>query len=532
MVSALSQENPLLRQILISLRQREIIDAATLLPNLIDDIIKDKAVSFLAGFLAFLQKDFNKASYFLKKSEKYAPYYAFVMLQQELQTLQEEEDFLQLLKKEDAFFNQHPILYEIKANSLLQLNHIQKAKELICYAYQRFPEKKDIFFTLIRILIENGEFYQVEALLNNALKTEPNDPRLLSALASIYNSLNLTTHALDLYRRAIMLTPQDARLRLNHSIALLKAKRFAQGWIEHEWRFHLPNHTSLPIDQLLPSLTKDHHTISLKGKTILIAHEEGFGDVLMYLRYIPILAQYGASITVWGSEMLKSLTQKVEGVSSVQVGGSAPHYDYHCPFISLPRVFHAHPTASMGVRPPYLTISEEKISYWQKILPQKKDHHLRIGLTWAGGSHKECRSARLMNYQRSASLKTFAPLAELSQCEFYSLQKGDGEDELKENPAIFPKKIHNYMDQCHNMEDTAALITQLDLVITVDTSIVHLAGGLGKKTFLLNRYTGCWRWGHDERQSLWYPTVHIFKQKYFNDWSHPIKEILQTLQTH
>lgn len=492
-------------------------------------------VSFLKAYLSFLQKKLPYAGALLKTIPAIGPYYAFASLQYHLQNNEEEEDFLFLLKREKAFFHKYPVLFELKANALLQLNRLEEAKSLLLYAQKYISPRPSRFLIFISILIQKGDFSEAETLLKDHLHITPNDPLALSSLASIYNIFNKTEEALTLFRRAITITPNDANLRLNHSIALLKAKRYAQGWYEHEWRFRLPNHTSFPQEEILPSLaplTPDK-PLPLEGKKILIPHEEGLGDTLMYLRYLPILAEYGCALHIWGSEELASLSRRVEGVDYVQVGGTAPSYDYHCPFISLPRVFHHHPKFSMGAKIPYLSASPEKITFWKEKLPPKSPHKFRIGLVWAGGSHTENRAARLMNYQRSASLKIFEPLLSLPKCSFYSLQKGTAASELKElqkDPNSLTHKIIDLMPECAIMEDTAALITQLDLVISVDTSLIHLAGGLGKKTFLLNRFTGCWRWGHDEKESPWYPTLTIFKQKEFGNWHHPIEEIKHALE--
>ncbi|MXV57819.1 hypothetical protein GS529_05045 [Saccharibacter sp. EH70] len=241
----------------------------------------------------------------------------------------------------------------------------------------------------------------------------------------------------------------------------------------------------------------------------------------MYLRYLPLLAARGAHLHVWGNQELANLMQHVDGVQLVQVDGDCPEYDYHCPFISLPRAFNGLPNERMGQPVPYLHVPPHKTEYWFQKSDSAPSHSLRIGIAWAGGEHNEGREARLLDRHRSMPLSELSALFSIPQISFYSLQKGPAATQL--NHDQYP--IIDFMPECNDMEDTAALIQGLDLIVTVDTSIVHLAGGLGKPTIMMDRFCNCWRWGYHSSTSIWYPSLQIYRQKEFDNWSNVICDV-------
>ncbi|WP_419730688.1 tetratricopeptide repeat protein [Lichenicola sp.] len=344
--------------------------------------------------------------------------------------------------------------------------------------------------------------------------------------------------ALSAYRRSIQLKPAEPQVRLNHSICLLKAGRMVQGWHEHEWRLRLPGHTQLPIGKLLPNLTPRS---DFTGRTILVTHEEGIGDTLMYLRYVPLLSRLGAKVIVWVPQNLARLCARVEGVSGVIVADQVTlEADWHCPFISLPRAF-AGTEHIWGQLPPYLHTDPGCVAEAASRLPKSPRidplidplgyasiPKLRVGLVWGGAPRPEFLAANAIDRKRSTSLRQLAPLAGLRHVELVSLQHGPYAAELNDPPAGL--SLFDPMATIEDMDDTANLIRNLDVVVTVDTSIVHLAGGLGVPTILMDRYDNCWRWFHDREDSPWYPSVRIVRQKRQGDWAGVVARVLPMLQ--
>ncbi|QHI95619.1 peptide transporter [Aristophania vespae] len=478
---------------------------------LIERIPQEEIRSYWEACLFFYENSYHKAAQHFRAASQSGFSSPLKHLQQQLQNNNEEEDFLKLLEHIEASDDISPHLIELKAMSLIQLHHLEEAETLIRRSLKTGKSSYLFQSVLVRILCEEGAFGEAIYLLNKMRQELPLNWEILNNLACIYNNIGKMEVALTLYGHAIPLAPQEAQLRLNHSIALLKSGRFSQGWQEHEWRLKLPFHSNLPRKKILPTLLPGQ---SLAHKKVLVTQEEGLGDGLMYARYLPLLAQTGAIIHVWGSDQLASLIERIEGVSVSQVGGTCPPYDYHCPFISLPRALSLYPSMPFNISTPYLTLSSKKKNYWQKKLHSVPKHKLRVGLVWAGGIHKDDRASRLLDYHRSIDLKTLKPLFGDPLIQFFSLQKG----ERACQQAEFSDHIIDYMSECETMEDTAAFIEALDIVITVDTSIVHLAGALGKETFLMDRFCNCWRWGFNQSQTPWYPSVKIYRQPYFNDW--------------
>ncbi|MDF7674840.1 peptide transporter [Acetobacteraceae bacterium ESL0709] len=478
--------------------------------------------AFWEASFFFLQGDYIRAAYCIHAAIENGLRNPLTTLQKQLQTNEEEEQFLKLLDQFGELYGPSDALIELKGLSLIQLHRLYEAETLLRRRLHKGGRSHNLKTVLVKILCEQGVFGEALALLTDLLTQLPRNWEIMNNLAYLYNNTGEVERALTIYRHAIIIAPAEALLRLNHSIALLKIGRFSQGWQEHEWRLKLPFHTPLPIRKLLPTLNPGD---SLQGKTVLITHEEGLGDAIMYSRYIPILAETGAFIHVWGSEQLSPLMEKLKGVGVSQVGGTCPDYDYHCPFISLPRALTPYPSMPFAVSQPYLSPSLEKRTQWQKRLSTIPPHLLRVGLVWSGGVHKDDRNSRLIDYHRSMDLKEMEPLFGDPLIQYISLQKGPKAKQL----APYSHYILDYMDECETMEDTAALMDALDIVITVDTSMVHLAGSIGKETVLMDRFCNCWRWGINQSETRWYPSVRIYRQPSFDDWQPVIRRLCKEL---
>lgn len=371
-------------------------------------------------------------------------------------------------------------------------------------------------------LMELGEISEATKIFKKVLKLIPDNASALSNLACIYSALNRSDDALALYRSAIIERPQNATIRLNHSISLLKAGRYAQGWSEHEWRLQLPGHSQLPASLLVPSLGDG---VDIRGKHILVTQEEGLGDTLMYLRYIPALARRGAIVHLWVPETLADLCRRVEGAAVVQVGGSVPEFDWHCPFISLPRVFVGTEDA-MGDPVPYLHTDPQKDQAARKLLPD--NGKLNVGLVWGGAPRPHLSSALMLDRKRSTSLETLDPLGKIAGINLISFQKGPHAEE----GTILPcgKEILDLMPYADTMDDTASFLMGIDVLVSVDTSVVHLAGALGRPVLLMDRFDNCWRWLSGRDDSIWYPDLTIIRQKKPHKWDDVVKRVAARLK--
>jgi tetratricopeptide (TPR) repeat protein len=369
-------------------------------------------------------------------------------------------------------------------------------------------------------LSELSRFTEAAAAFSDAVRT---DPALASGWANLGMVLKIEGHyddALAAYDRALALRPDDVQIRVNRTVALLHAGRWREAWPDYEQRLRLPGYAGLPLDRLLPCLSQRR---DWTGKTIAVVHEEGYGDTLQFLRYVPLLAGLGATVVLVVPPPLQRLVRGMSGVTEVRTSlHTLSSYDFHCPFFSLPRAFES--TPDQVPHDPYLRAPPELISAWRDRLP---DDGLRVGLVWAGQSRPWLAGFMTLDQRRSATLAAFAPLAALPGVRFISLQAGP--QSVRAQPPPVAMNLHDPMDGVTDFADTAALIHHLDVVVSVDTSVLHLAAGMGKPVLLLDRYDNCWRWLHGRSDSPWYPNLTIFRQRRPGDWSEPMRQIAHRL---
>ncbi len=311
-------------------------------------------------------------------------------------------------------------------------------------------------------------------------------------------------------REATRTAPNEGDLHFNLSLALLAAGMYDEGWQEHEWRFHKANpvplrHTGIPRWQGEP----------LTGKRILIHAEQGYGDSLQFIRYAPLLANQGALVYVEGQDRIISpLLATVHGVLGAYSRGDAlPAVDLQISMMSLPLVL-----GNISWPPPaeqYLNPPESLKLYWRKRLSLHSGQ--KIGLAWAGRPEHENDS------NRSISEQDLAPFGKPRGVSFISLQFG------ARKAHELPFTITDYCSEIDGFSESAALVSQLDLVITVDSAVAHLAGALGIPVFLLLPWNPDWRWGHKLSESPWYPAMTIFRQSVPGSWKNAIAEVANIL---
>ncbi len=339
--------------------------------------------------------------------------------------------------------------------------------------------------------------------------------------------LNQWGAALANYEEAIKLHPGNMLAHVNKSMALLSTGNFEEGWVSFESRLKerddSPGHAGVHPQ---PAWRGDE---SLAGKSILLYSEAGLGDTVQFCRYARLVKNLGASVTLYVQnpivELLKSLDADVEIVGE---GAPLPDADYCCPLMSLPLAFKtAMSTIPAGV--PYLHADREKVRYWKETLGQRRKR--RVGLVWSGGFRPHQPQLWSIDRRRNIPLQLLAPLRH-PDIEFYSLQKGQpAESELAGliSGGWSGPELIDYTAMLHDFSDTAALIENLDLVISVDTSTAHVAGALGKPTWILNRFDACWRWLSDRADSPWYPTVKLYRQETPGDWSGVVQRVRRDL---
>ena len=292
--------------------------------------------------------------------------------------------------------------------------------------------------------------------------------------------------------------------------------QYEEGWKLFEWRRQAKetkNNYKLYNQPLW--LGKE----SLQNKTLLVEAEQGFGDIIQFCRYIPMLENIGAKVILETPKALASIIKTIpSNFLILEKGQSLAHFDYHIPIMSLPHAFNttAH---NIPVSIPYLFSDKIKREYWNKKLSKKTKP--RIGLVWSGSaSHKNDKN-------RSLPLKDLEPVLQLP-FEFHSLQKEARENDQK---TLFEfNQVHQHQNELNDFSDTAALIDEMDLIISVDTSVAHLAGALGKNVWIILPFHPDYRWMLDRNDSPWYPTCTLFRKSKIDDWSDVVLEITSRLQ--
>jgi tetratricopeptide (TPR) repeat protein len=346
-------------------------------------------------------------------------------------------------------------------------------------------------------------------LVRKAIEIDPNIPSFYSNLGVLLNDYGKLEEAAAVYRKALAMTPDDAQVHWNYAINRLAAGDFATGWEEFEWRLRSPQHK---LNRGFPQAQWDGS--DLAGRTILLHTEGGFGDALQFIRYVPMVAARVGTILLECQAELFRLFQPFPWVSAVfSPPCMLPPFDVQIPLQSLPRIFQTS-LANIPANIPYLFAPAGESEKWRERLSGER--RKKIGLAWAGSS----------GGRRSSTLDIFAPLAGISDVQFYSLQKGPAASQ----PAPAGLALENVAGEIADFADAAGLIAHLDLVISVDTSIAHLAGAMGKPVWTLLPSAADFRWLAGRVDSPWYPTMRLFRQKFGEPWPEVVERIAAELR--
>ena len=440
---------------------------------------------------------------------------------------------------------------------LRDLGRLPEAEATLLTAIDKRPEYADAHFNLGIVLEKTARFSEAEAAYREALRLRPDaaagynnlgnvlqrtgrpreaadiyrqalalDPNGAPShynLATALRALDLAHEAEPLYRRALALKPDYFDARFGLGTLLLSLGRFEEGWPLFESRYALPRFLHYKTKATLPM--PQWQGESLQGRSLLVWQEDGLGDVIQFARYLPSLKAAGAArIDMVCAPSLHRLFTNVDGLNGLLTHDAAPakYGDYDCwtSLLSVP----AHLRTTLDTIPPahYLQVDAQRATHWYERLATALPPGPRIGLVWKGNPRHHNDAHRSLN-----SLAQLLPLWSIPGASFVSLQKGQDEDEAQRPQPFQPLLALGH--ELTDFADTAALITQLDLVVCVDTSTAHLAATLGKPCFVLLPYHDPdWRWLHGRSDSPWYPeTMRVFRQPRAGHWSAPIEAVLQ-----
>lgn len=371
----------------------------------------------------------------------------------------------------------------------------------------------DIHHRIGMLLYELSHAEEAVASYDLALSMASPSAHLLNSRGYALHNLGRLQEAKADYEHALALDPGLMLAKLNLGITCLMMGDWVQGWIGYEARWQGAHETAKGTFHAPQTELSQWHGEAVSGKDrLLVFSEQGLGDSLQFSRYLLLAAQCFAVVSFVCPAPLSRLFQHtfspaIEILTAHPADQSA--WQWQCPLMSLPKAFGT-TLEKVPAYDSYLWVKPEWSVQWQQRLHSIAESRPRIGLAWAGfKGHKS-------DAKRSITLPKFSELLVRSDVTWISLQKGDGAEQR--NALSIAINMHDWTGDLDDLADTAALISQLDLVISIDTSIAHLAGALGKPVWMLNRFESEWRWLRDREDSPWYPSMRIFSQKRARDW--------------
>ena len=406
-------------------------------------------------------------------------------------------------------------------NNLGGVLHMQGRLDAALVSYRRAleidPEQPQAKQNYASIVHDSGALEEAIEGYQRQIAANPGDAAAHANLANTYRELGRYREALAAYERAIAAEPDNAETHFSRSFVLLLAGDYREGWKEYEWRQRVPTYNALlrrfsePVWDGRP----------LADGALLLHAEGGFGDTLQFARYAALAAERCASVVLLCQPELRSLLRTVKGLASVVGEGElVPSYTAHAPLMSLPHIFGT-TLESVPWPGPYVHADPERVSAWRGWMAGATGRP-RVGLVWAG------RPDYWDDRKRSTTLADFAPLAQMPGAEFYSLQKGEASAQALAPPTGM--RLHDLTTRIQDFYDTAALVGNLDLVVTIDSAVAHLSAAMGVPTWVLVPHAPDWRYHLERSDNPWYPTMRLFRQDRDGDWSGPVARVAQALR--
>jgi tetratricopeptide (TPR) repeat protein len=376
------------------------------------------------------------------------------------------------------------------------------------------PDHPQVYINLGAALHHQEQLDEAIAAYSRALELQPNSPQAHNNIGTALSDFGRPLEAIESFQRAIDMKPNYAHAHWNLGLAYLRVGDFARGWPECEWRWKVPRFPTPKRNFTQPQWDGSNPA----GKTILVHGEQGFGDVIQFVRYVPLLVQRGATVYVEVRNELFRLLATLGGAKSIfATGDRLPTFDLQIPVMSLPLAFGT-TLATIPAPNAYLTAHAASARLWRDRVGTEG---LRVGLVWSGSpTHRN-------DPIRSILFATTAPLGRIPGVKLFSLQKGDAAAQARTPPAGMG--ILDHMPEVSDFSDTAALIHNLHLVITIDSAVAHLAGALGKPVWLMLPHSAEWRWFQEREDSPWYPTMRLFRQPTRGDWLRVIDRVAERL---
>lgn len=401
--------------------------------------------------------------------------------------------------------------YSNRGSALMELKRLDEAVASFDKAIGLKPDYAEAYSHRGNALLGLNRLDDSLSSFETAIRLKPDYAEAHSNHGNVLLQLKLLDAAIDSFDRAIGIKPDYSLPHTNKSMALLLDGKFSDGWELYEWRrksdvADSKRHFRRPLWLGAESIT---------GKTVLLHSEQGLGDTIQFCRYARLVHDLGARVILEVPQSLMTLLRGLEGVDVLIESDQRvlPAFDYHCPLLSLPLAFRTE-LSTIPHPQPYLKAEKHKVLEWGKKLGQQTK--ARVGLVWSGSvAHRN-------DHNRSVSLEALLPYLS-PNVEYVCLQK-----ELRDSDriALENSPVRYFGEEISDFSDTAALCELVDMVVSVDSSVAHLAGALGKSTRVLLPYVPDWRWLLDRDDSPWYQSVHLCRQDKSRDWSSAIRHAM------
>lgn len=432
-----------------------------------------------------------------------------------LSKLNKDKDALAYFEKAIKIDRNYPNLYYNYAKALANAGSINEAVTYYLKSIEHSQNLIDSFYNLGCIYQDLKQFESALHYYQKVIKKDTKHYASLNNIGQINHILRNIPEALKYFDKALEINPNYHLAKWNKALSLILSGKFIEGWELYENRWYLSNfqdkrHQKIDLLKSIKNIT---------GKKILVWWEQGFGDVIQFSRYLLELQKLNAEVTFEVQKPLKSLFESMNKKIKVVdfINSKNGEFNYQIPVMSLPMLFKTD-VKNIPNHIPYLFSDTNKKEIWKKNLNSKITK--KIGIAWSGA--KQNKKLKF----RSIPLKIFSEIFN-SQYEYHSLQK----EYFQNDEELFSKlkNFYTHENKLHDFSDTAALIDNMDIVITIDTSVAHLAGSIGKKVWIIIPYMDDYRWFMDINFSPWYPTAKIFRQKKINEWDEVINEIKKEL---
>jgi len=407
----------------------------------------------------------------------------------------------------------------IAMHDLRQYDRAVQAYENAIRIQPQFPIALNNMGNSLRYL---GRVADADAAFQKALDQSPKYFNALRNRGTLHAWTGRIDLAFDYYYQAMKLNQTDAELHRNLGVIHLLQGNFKEGWKEYRYRWQCTEAIQHPYSQ--PKWNGQ----PLDGKRVLLYAEQGLGDTLHFIRFANELKKLGARTIAHIQPQLLAILQSCRGIDEMvpntfRVESS---FDYHCSLIDVADVLNIDAT-NIPASVPYLQASPNLVQYWRGVMANSLPKaRLRIGINWQGNPDHQA------DMFRSFPLQSMVPLAEIEGVQLIRLQKGKGSEQVSRwNHAQRIYCLPEEVDQTSGaFMDTAAILQELDVVVTSDTALAHLAGALGVKTCVVLGFTPDWRWLQYRSDSPWYPTVRLFRQTEIGDWSSTLEEVAESLR--